>query len=451
MSLESRTAEYLRTLRVLKRGASFLLAVSGGLDSMVMLHLFNRLKPRWDLRLSFAYIHHGLRREADEEVTFLENIGREQSIPFFHKRVDVNAVHDMTKSSIQEVARSLRYDALEALRASCNAEWIATGHHADDQAETILLRVLSGSGIDALAGIRSVNGHIVRPLLNATRRELEAFAHSNAIAWMEDASNEEDAYRRNALRHHVLPAIQQWINPSVTATLSESARRFSELSEFLRHETMQLRKRWVEMQRDSATMNLKAVKTALPFQQALVIHDVLRSISASEPSVGDIEAVRGLIYAESGSSATLTHSLVAYRDASHITIAESFTEELQERTVSLGERILLPVGEFSSSVEAQPSFTPDTSVEYIDLEAAGTSWKLRPWRKGDRFHPLGVRGQKKVSDFFSEMRVPVRARRTVPLLEGESGIIWVCGLRIDERFRIRENSKKIARLQFIHH
>ncbi len=221
-------------------GRSLLVAASGGLDSTVMAHALAQGAEAHDLRLALGHVHHGLRgAAADADQAAVAELAASLRLPFLSRRVDPRALREGRSSrdrpTLQEAARSLRYAALAEMAAEAGADCIATAHHADDQVETVLLRLLRGTGPDGLAGIpeRSRDGRVVRPLLSVARADLEAHAAHHALHWREDASNASQRYARNRLRHHWLPGLAEAFNPRLLRAIGELAEAQARDSEWI--------------------------------------------------------------------------------------------------------------------------------------------------------------------------------------------------------------------------
>ena len=447
--LASRCVSMLRKNGFLRRGCAFVVAASGGMDSTVLCHLVAEFAPRWDLRLHFAYVHHGLRTEADAEARFVEQLAMELKAEFHLSRVDVRGALSQSGASLQDVARRLRYDALEAIRASVDAVAILTAHHADDQAETVLAHFLRGSGVRGLTGIKPVFGNVVRPLLATPRNDLLAEANSRGIAWMEDASNDTDVYTRNAIRHHVLPAIDQNVAPGVRSVLCDTSTLFSSLDAFLDAHTCRLLEQTVlERGADSVSLAVPAMKGYFEFERMLLLRSAVSSLRGNEASFDEVTTLLRLLVAPPGRHAVLRGDVTAIRERDALVLCRPAVR-LEAMAVRIGETCIYDRARFSSAESAvAPPLTKSRLTEIVDLDHTGVMWRLRPWSAEDVFHPLGSDNVKRIRDFLADQGFPSRLRDRIPVLEGEHGIIWVCGVRLDQRAALTDQSERFATISY---
>jgi tRNA(Ile)-lysidine synthase len=451
MQLRPRVVEVLRRHDLLARGAHLLVATSGGLDSTVCAHVLADVAERWQLELTFAYIHHGLRAEADDERVFVAQLAGHLGAAFVTSSVDVSADVAATGDSTQHVARRLRYEALETLRREAGASCIITAHHADDQAETLLLRFLRGAGPAALAGIRERSGAVVRPLLGVTRDNLVAYARAHRIVWREDASNAGDAYLRNALRHHVVPAITTHVNPGLARTLVRQARLHEALGAYLDDESRRLSAACVHTDRSGVSLAVEALSRYFSFQRFLVYRHAVAQHFGLDLPLADVERIDALVGARSGSCAMLAARLFAVRTRDALVVerrhdAADFSVQLEP-----GDEIVVPDGGMVRSTQLPPEESAHTAAgvaEVVDADRARPPWRLRTVRRGDRMIPLGMTGHRAVHDLLAEAGVPRHRRAASLVLEHDDGIFWLVGVRIAAHVRCTDATTRRLRLAY---
>ena len=452
-TFESRFAEFVRSAGLVRPGDRILLAVSGGIDSMVMLHLFRSFRPSWNLELHVAHLNHQLRGEEslqDEE--FVSQTARELDLPYHGKRVNTLEHAHVRRLSKQEAARELRYLFLEDVRKAVDAASVATAHQADDNAETVLLNALRGTGIRGLAGIpiRRDPGKIIRPLLFARRTEIEAYARSRNIPYRNDSSNDSIQYTRNYLRKAIIPLLTE-LQPEVVESLNRISRMMRQLDEKIGKD---LDDRWAilcwldEMGR--TTVSVPDLLSEPPFLREEVALRLLRSLGVESRAIM-VRRILDLCSKPSGHSLQLSRRLSVYRDRDRLVIADPTSQRPFHQQVNLGGRYTFPTFEFSVSAPIPPPPHLDSArtTEFADAERLGRSLILRSWEEGDWFIPLGMRSKKKLSDFFTDEKVPLFEKPTIPILESEGEIVWVCGKRLDDRFKVTGRTRSVVRLDYL--
>jgi tRNA(Ile)-lysidine synthase len=405
---------------------------------------------RWGGRLTLAYIHHGLRSEADAEALAVSRAASSLEASFLTAHVDVPGKLREGGGNLQSIARQLRYAALESLRVEAGADWILTAHHADDQAETLLMRFVRGTGADGLTGIHPLRGRVARPLLFANRSDLERYAREQGISWLEDVSNESDEYARNALRHHVLPVLTEYANPSFGAAMRDTAALFSSMAEFHEQEAGRLLDECGQRTERGVSLAVQPFSRYLDYQQLLVIRRAVRLLRKEHATYDETRGVQKLLGRRPGSTALLKGGCVATRERNSIVISAAYPVSLQPTPVALGARVLLPCGIFRSGQCSIPQslLSSDPKMEVADLAKTGSHWILRPWRSGDRFRPVNGGIEKKVSDLLSEMHIPRPLRLNIPILEANGAIIWICGLRLDDRYKVTPETTSAVRFEY---
>jgi tRNA(Ile)-lysidine synthase len=450
--LELKLEEFVRSNHLVASKQTVLLAVSGGIDSMVMLHLFSQLHKRMGLSLSVVHVNHQLRgEESMEDEQFVREKSIAYGIYFYCERVDVVSYADKHGLSKQIAARQLRYACFERARQQAGAHVVATAHHADDNAETVLLNILRGTGIHGLAGIplKREAGCIIRPLLFASRKEIQIYAMENGIKYRNDSSNTSLVYRRNLLRHRILPHLVKRV-PHIVETLNMVADTMRDVSEKLHTMVDEaLRSLAHKDSQDRLMLNVKKLKMEPDFLWDEVFVEILHRMHI-EPTEKKVDALHRLCTMPTGRIVELSGELSACRDREHIVFKRTNDEMSNIRYVEFGRMYEYQWCRFSiSNPEPVPAVLSDThEVEYIDAARLGRQLVLRPWRAGDWFIPLGMKTRKKLSDFFTDQKVPRFKKTSIPVLESDGTIVWICGKRLDNRFKLTEHTRTAIRLTF---
>jgi tRNA(Ile)-lysidine synthase len=419
-----------------------LLAVSGGLDSVVLAELFHRA----NLPFGIAHAHFGLRgAESDADAVFVQTLAEQYRVPFFTKRFDTTEYAETYGISTQMAARRQRYAWLEQLRTEQQFGTIATAHHRTDSLETALLNLTRGTGLAGLRGIPVRNGAVIRPLLFTDRPALEAFARAEGLTWREDSSNATDAYARNRIRHHVVPVLRQ-LNPSLDGTFAATSERLAAAERLLRAEFDRLRE-GVLSTRDGVTV-LALPPLLAHAEAAFALIELLR------PFGFEYALARRIFDALPGQPGrrfeSTTHTLTI--DRAQLWLAPRQTnQEEEERHLELGTtEVPLPGATLRISCHARTGFEvpADPAVACLDASTLAFPLTLRRWRPGDWFEPLGLGGhRKKVSDFLIDRKVPRPLKDRVRVLVSGETIAWVVGMRVDERYRITDATHRILRLE----
>jgi tRNA(Ile)-lysidine synthase len=452
-SLETSFVKFLESSGLVRPGDSVVLAVSGGIDSTVMTYLFVDLLQRWNLKLAVAHVNHQLRgEESDGDEAFVREMAAALSIPFLSERVNVLDFAHSAHISKQEAARQMRYDCLERARQKVGGRVVATAHQADDNAETVLMNALRGSGIRGLAGIpvRREAGKVIRPLLFARRGEIKQYALERQIKYRTDSSNESVEYRRNFLRHNVIPMIQSSGEFDVIPSLNRLSRFMRQLDDLLTAE-VRLILTGMLSQDDPDTLSLDAGKLrAKPeYLQEAIVLEVLRRLAAEIDSEKVLRVLE-LCDLKTGSQLQLSKRLHVYRDRERLSFARPRTETPLHEFVSIGRSYAFEDFRFSLSLPIpRPETLGATSgVEFVDAGKLGERLLLRSWEEGDWFMPLGMYARKKISDYFIDEKVSLLQKKRIPIFESNGDIVWVCGKRLDDRFKVTDRTRSVIRLEF---
>jgi len=448
-------------------GARLLLAVSGGLDSRVMLDLFCSLAEEWQLTLVVGHVHHQLRGEqADADAEFVSELARGYGLPFWTEKVEVRRFAQEQHLSLEAAARKLRYRALGEMcrQAGCHA--VVTAHTRDDQVETILAHLLRGTGLAGLAGMAarrlSAEGEItiLRPLLPFSRAQLRAYAGQRSLRWREDASNTDVAFLRNRIRHELMPLLRSRFNPAFEQSLLRLATIAAQLQIDLEEQAAAALNH-VVLARTPGKIVLDLQQFWKYFRsiQAYVVRGAMQQISESrcDLTFDETDRILSLIDAARvrpprGSRRYLWRREVEVAVAQSEVAFSKIHPALPPRLLEIGKRCLVPEAGMVITISRQnlpadwrERVTPFS--QWIDAATAAGELCLRFPQPGDRFQPLGMAGFKKLSDFLSDRKVPRHERRYIPLVTCPAGIIWVCGYRLDERFKVRTATTTALHLQ----
>jgi tRNA(Ile)-lysidine synthase len=472
----------------LSYGNRWLLAVSGGADSMAMLDSLAKLqKPLGLEALHVAHLNHRLREsESDADADFVKNQACHRDLAVTIEAVNVAEVARETGESLETAARDSRYRFFAQTAKSQNCQVIVLAHNADDQAETILHRILRGTGLRGLAGIPPARPlkcdkdefQIIRPLLSVPRSEIHGYLKRHRIPWREDSSNATNQFTRNRLRNELLPLLREQFNPNA----SEALRQLGAIAEWtqshLTAESEGLLQACIQNQ-DQTSLQLNAAVMAQlpPIQQMLVFEEALALLNAPRRHIGfkQLTSLRHLLTRpDQSASLQLPGNLTACRLNETVTLKRILAKEadiqLKQKELQLpgstpiGEGYIVydaksakerPIASLHAQiVEIDPSelyarfTTKPTTEEYLDLDKVNGNVILRARREGDRFHPLGASGDKTLGDFLTDAKVPLPCRDRLALISDEKGIIWVCSQRLAHRIRVTQSTSHILKLSY---
>ena len=441
-----------------------LVALSGGPDSVCLLHVLNGLKEGLRLDLNVLYVDHGLRpEETPGEIEFSKRLCEKLDLPFITKSINVKSYAQEKGMNRQEAARELRYRAFEEIALEINAHKIALGHTADDQAETLLMRLLRGAGPTGLSGIPQVRGKIIRPLIEIRRKEIEQYLQEKKIDFIVDSSNLKRDYLRNKIRLSLMPLIKE-INPTIIDTLSRIASIFREEERYFEILVAKTLMKLISRKTDS---RIELFLSPLAAMEKIILRRTLRR--AIDETTGlrginfiHIEDIIDLIKkGTAGDRLYLPHEIRVIKSYSTLILTSEPPTRLSTYSLEVaGETVLKETGMLihASMYEQQESgmrdsstSTPDshpaTTLVLFDVDKLNFPLIVRPRKEGDFFYPLGFGKKKKLQDFFVDEKVPRDERDAIPLIVSGKDIIWVVGYRGDERFKVTDETKRVLRVE----
>jgi tRNA(Ile)-lysidine synthase len=418
-----------------------LLALSGGIDSMVLAHLLRKAG------ISFAAAHCNFMlrgKDADDDTAFVQEWCATNDVRCHTISFDTKMLAARRRQSIQTTARDLRYEWFETLRKEHRYTAILTAHHAGDVAETMLINLSRGSGIAGLHGIPERNGAIMRPLLFASRADIAEYAAINEIAWREDASNATDNYLRNAIRLHVLPQLENLL-PGAVARMAMTAARLHG-TELIYRKALDRRLRRLKEQRGKDWY----IPLRLLLQEAAPDTIAYELFTPFGFSSEQIPQILSLAEAESGKQVLSdTYRVIRHRDFLVVTAIEERDAGLILVT-GIPTHIHTAEGSFHFSwADAQAPVSTDANIAMIDGDTLSFPLVLRTRREGDYFYPLGMgMKKKKLKRFLIDIKTPLQEKDRVRILECDKKILWITGKRIDERFKVRPTTERVLKIVF---
>jgi tRNA(Ile)-lysidine synthase len=438
-------------------GDKVLVGVSGGADSIALLHVLHRFSQVQNYSLIVAHINHMARgKDSDADARFVESVAEELKLPFHLKKIDVGIERLKLKTSFQDAARIIRYQFFEETLQSVGGNRVVLGHTADDQVETILINIVRGTGLKGLAGIPQVRDCIIRPFLKFYRKDLDIYLKENDFSFREDSSNSDKKYLRNRIRHELIPHLETY-NPSIKKCLQEMSEITREDDSLLSQTTTNIFKQKLDTDNEKKITwdieDFQSYPIALRHRlvreifchisgdmQAITSHHVQQVIKLfNSPKVGKV------INIPRGVSVTCSYESVLF---SKIADGIYENEPLVTQIAIPGTTELEgPIRRFKTQIIADKlrvSSLESGRQAFFDLEKTGFGIQARFFRAGDRFCPLGMTGSKKLKSFFIDQKVPQSMRPHIPILtNADDDIIWVYGQRISHPYRVTDNTEKV--------
>ncbi|MBR1958014.1 MAG: tRNA lysidine(34) synthetase TilS [Tidjanibacter sp.] len=434
--------EYIKEHQLATADNRLLLTVSGGVDSMVMMHLFVEA----GFNVGVAHCNFQLRgTESEEDEVLVAEQAAALGVPCYNRRFDTKGEMAATGESVQIAARRLRYGWFAELCTDEGYDTIAVAHHADDSIETFFINLLRGTGLKGLTGISLTNGRIIRPLLFATRHEINDYAKAHKIPFREDSSNRSTKYLRNKIRLGIVPRLRE-IVPSFTQTMGSNIDRLTDAQHFINHAIGKIEAEAVEHFGGEDIINPAKIDRGFPLN--FVIYELM---SQNYGFKGDVvDSLCDALRAGATGKRFYSRDWVAYIDRGRIVISRIGVDDECEVPFDLGKskvycgNSVLYI-ERTNIDHIDSLFQPD-NIALLDADTLTEPLTLRKWREGDRFVPLGMSGEKKVSDYLINAKVSMAEKsRQFVLCAGEQ-IVWLVGHRIDERYKITSATENVVKI-----
>ncbi|TDD74728.1 tRNA lysidine(34) synthetase TilS [Flavobacterium caseinilyticum] len=420
----------------LLNGKKILLATSGGKDSMVMVHLFQQL----DYEIGIAHCNFQLRAmESFEDQNFVQEYAAANDIPVFITQFDTKAFAEDYKVSTQVAARELRYNWFYELLETENFDYILTAHHADDNLETFLINLSRGTGLEGLTGIPEQNERVIRPLLAFSQEEMEEYAKLNNIQWREDSSNASDKYLRNKIRHQLVPMLKE-LNPNFLSSFHKTQTYLQEAQVLVEDASIMIYQQVAKQEEDTIYFDLKKLKKLPNYKSYL--HQWLKEFGFSA-----WDDIYDLVESQSGKHVfSPEYRLLKDRD-SLILSPINFVNEKEEYFITENQKDVNFPLKLSFCKVTDISIASNKTI-FVDTDKLQFPLVLRHWNEGDSFQPFGMNGKsKKVSKLFKDEKLSLLEKENSWLLFSNEDIVWIVGLRQDERFRIENTTKNILKIQ----
>jgi tRNA(Ile)-lysidine synthase len=454
--------------KMIEPGDRIVVGVSGGIDSMTLLHVLCCLKGEYRLTLSVAHLDHQLRPDSERDARFVADHAQHLELPCVVGRASVSELASRERLSLEDAARRARYDFLQRTAEQMRANRLALGHTLNDQVETFFMRLLRGSGLQGLGGIPPTRVltptlTLIRPFIKTTRAQIEAYAQQHRLNYREDPTNQETHFTRNQIRHELLVWLEREFNPNLLKTVGRTQELLQRAARFLEKLTEgELAKLTLKREKSSLRLDRIAFEALDPFVQSLTLREAIRRVHKRAAEVGydHIEEMLTKIRSAPRSRVELPGRLLLKMNAQTLELARArvrhsrpfdFEIELCGTTVVTeigwrftGELLDLDRETFVHQMKAPRGGSP--LEVYFDFDTIKGRLHVRRRRPGDRFAPFGLKGTKKLQDFFVDEKVPAEERDQIPLLCDEQEILWVVGRRTSHDYRVRARTRRILKI-----
>ncbi len=460
--LYSQVKKTIDRYHLFDRGDRIVVGVSGGVDSMVLLHLLNVFRKDSDLSLIVAHVDHGLRpEESKKEAELVEKESTRLGLPFEYGPFDVRAFSQTAGLSLQDAARRIRFHFFRTLLLKWQAQKIALGHNADDQVETILLRLFRGSGLKGLKGMLPIRDRsVVRPLLETWRNDIESFASENKIPYLIDSSNLKKDYLRNRIRLDLIPLIEREYQSKFRALVLRTSAILREEDDYLEREAEEAYQEIVLEEKDGFSFRISDFQSRHPTIKWRVLLSLLgrfyREENVEEEAWSAIDPLyKKLRRPPPSFLLELPHGIHVEKRYDRVILKKGRIRLVPPFEVDLstpGHTLIKEIGkevwveEWNEELK-EGSLIQSQDVAFLDYQKLQFPLRMRNFRPGDRFQPLGVKGEQKLKEFFIDHKVPRFERPEVPLLISGEWIAWVVGYRVSDRVKVTDQTKKVLRIE----
>ena len=471
-----KTTKAIKEYGLIEKGDNVLVAVSGGPDSVALLLALIKLAGRFGFSLAAAHLNHCLRgKDAQEDARFVRELADRLDIPLTSEEVDIKAIRRRRGGSIEEVARAERYAFLCRAAKSMGCNKVALGHTLDDNAETALMNLLRGSGVKGLGGIpprRRLDGiEVIRPLILVMKDEVLSFLQSEKASYRTDCTNKDTVFRRNKIRHELIPLLKRDFNSKVVSALSGTAAVMRQVDEYIEAELERLMGEIVEERRGRAVLKQARLARLHPFMRKEVIRRILADRFEAKAGLSQLEKVDRFVTDGRGGTMNVSDSVTISRQYSDIIIRKQRvkTEKFEQEAPVPGEIFLRYFGtRLSTEIVIKDALVSDlrqkpkpfskiwekiSEGKRVRLQEFFDAGKIhcdrlliRNRRKGDRYRPIGLGGDKSVREIFIDEKIPVSIRSKVPLLVNGREILWIMGYRVSEKYKVTGATKRVLKV-----
>ncbi|MCP5062910.1 MAG: tRNA lysidine(34) synthetase TilS [Ignavibacteriae bacterium] len=448
-TIEQDVIKYIKRHNLLLDAKKIIVALSGGADSVFALHFFYKYKNKYKIEILAVHVNHNLRRsESYKDEKFCNNLCKNFSIPFYSSSVDVKTFAKENKFSVEEAARVLRYNELEKFAVKTKSDLIVTAHNNDDNTETVLLNIASGTGLDGIAGIPIKRDNIIRPFLCVSKNDIKLYLKELNLKYREDSSNKNLELRRNYLRKKIIPLIKKNVNPSLNKVILNSSEVIRNQKEIIEYFISKVIEESVKSNSRSTSINILKLKKYPKTVWGEVFKNAIQNYTDTEFSFQLSLKLNELIDCQTGSLIEISKNYVCIKERNQLILKKSDENIFSEIKIKIGQTIQMNNKKFS--IEKfdikDVSFNKKKFEEIISLPKLKSDFVLREWQDGEFIQPLGMKGKKKISDILTDSKVPNYKRKRQLVLTCGKDIVWLVGLIVSEKYKVTSKTKSILKL-----
>jgi len=447
---EQKVLRFIKENELLLAGEKILIALSGGPDSVFLLHFLNKFKNKYKIKIGAAHINHLLRdNDSQRDELFCKTVCEELSIPFYVLRKDIKTYSKKNKYSLEVGGRIIRYEFFENISYTYGYDKIATAHNADDNVETVLINLIKGTGLKGIAGIPVKRKNIIRPILSLTKKEILEYLEENTFEYRIDESNLSNEFERSFLRNEVIPLIHKNIHPALSQTVLNTSLNLQRLNYGIEGLADKLKSDIKAIKNKRVSIPIDLINREDKFIISYLLKEIIDVNFQVKSESNDLKKIFSLNKKQSGKSEELTGNLVAFKDRNEIVIRRTTSSKKTDNIkIKIGEKI--KTGDKSLSItkveHKDVKIGKSRNEEFISAENISGSFTIRVWKEGDKFYPIGMQGTKKLSDYLNDIKINTFEKKDQLVLVNNGKIVWVIGQRLDDRFKLTSNTKKVLKL-----
>ncbi|MBA4250472.1 MAG: tRNA lysidine(34) synthetase TilS [Chlorobiaceae bacterium] len=446
--IEQKIIDFISAKELISPKEKILLTLSGGADSVFMLSFFKKFQKKFKIELVALHVNHKLRgKNSDKDEMFCKVLCEKNEIPFYSFSVDVNKTSKLLKISLEEAGRFVRYNIFSKALFELKFDKIATAHNKNDNTETVLFNMIKGTGIKGLCGIPIKRDKIIRPILCLTKDEILHYLKENKIKFREDSSNKDELFKRNYLRLKILPQLRKNINPALDENIFSLTQILSEVNDVYKKKLNDYQN---QIEKEEARISFDIDKISFG---DLVMTDVIRNTILNkfnlEINFKKSIKILNLRTNQKGKEIQIDKNISAIREADKIIIYKKQKRLVEESFIEVDSERLIDEQKISIRRvdKKEVKINSNAKIEFIDADKVKSNLKIRRWQKGDFFYPLGMNGKKKISDYLTNCKIDSSKKKNQIVLLHEEKIVWLVGRRLDNRFKITNDTKNILKLE----